>query len=167
MRRNITLLLTTVLTFSVLARPIFAQKSASSGVGISELEGIWILDPGKSHFGKVGQNDYKGYTKEISVIGDEVRIRTISGFTNEYLGREIVLFADGRGELNDNIKSVTRWKKGRLVRRFSEKVSWGWQDHVYQYHLSKDGNTLIFEFETKSAMPFTNDAFSLVFNRKI
>jgi len=146
---------------------MFAQKSASSGVGISELQGTWILNPGKSHFGKVGQNDYKDYTKEISVIGDEVRIRTMSGFTNGYPGREIVLFADGRGELNDNIKSVTHWKKSRLVRRFSEKVNWGWQDYVYQYHLSKDGNSLIFEFETKSTMPFTNDAFSLVFNRKI
>lgn len=141
---------------------LFCAAQEKGGQPGPDLSGTWVLDKNKSYVDDSERSriPYDRDTVVITQSGPELKItRDVLLEGEEYRLSDYVLFADGRGEVNEMLhaeggkprkvgaaESKTRWKNGRLVvegvGRF-QLAGGSFETHFTDtWELSKDGVTL-------------------------
>jgi hypothetical protein len=157
---------------------LFSGAAIEAGNGAQakpNLSGNWVLDVGKSNFGRLGNSQFKNarMTLKISHREPEVKIVRNATMGGQSRNHNLNYFTDGRGESNPNIlsnesmRSKTRWEGAKLISRASSSVSFNGQsmnlEAIEKRELSADGKLLTITNTISS--PRGVDVIKLVFVR--
>ena len=128
---------------------------------LKDLAGEWELDINESDF-RSGP-PYLSGSLTVRVAGEEVIIKRLLEDAQGTIEREFSFYGDGRGEVNILFAadggsefqrpSRSRWKKGKLAIKFSQKSNMGWYDVEEVYALSADANKLTYTIITRFVSP--------------